>query len=63
MNEDTQAPEAIAVIGMAGRFPGASNPDEFWQNLIARLRDENQTIARLHDQIIFSIPHHTSQKD
>ena len=23
----------IAVIGMAGRFPGADNPDEFWQNL------------------------------
>ncbi|MES2660595.1 MAG: amino acid adenylation domain-containing protein [Verrucomicrobiota bacterium] len=35
MNEDPQAPEAIAVIGMAGRFPGAQNPDEFWQNLIA----------------------------
>jgi amino acid adenylation domain-containing protein len=35
MNEENQAPEAIAVIGMAGRFPGAQNPDEFWQNLIA----------------------------
>ena len=35
MNEDSQAPEAIAVIGMSGRFPGAANPDEFWQNLIA----------------------------
>ena len=23
----------IAVIGMAGRFPGASNIDEFWNNL------------------------------
>src|SRR5437660_5623215 len=23
----------IAIIGMAGRFPGASNVDEFWQNL------------------------------
>ena len=23
----------IAVIGMAGRFPGASNVEEFWQNL------------------------------
>ena len=23
----------IAVIGMAGRFPGAKNLDEFWQNL------------------------------
>jgi acyl transferase domain-containing protein len=24
----------IAVIGMAGRFPGARNLDEFWQNLL-----------------------------
>ncbi|BCU75555.1 amino acid adenylation domain-containing protein [Luteolibacter sp. LG18] len=34
MNEELQEPEAIAVIGMAGRFPGAQGPDEFWQNLI-----------------------------
>jgi acyl transferase domain-containing protein/acyl carrier protein len=27
-----QSPE-IAVIGMAGRFPGAKNIDEFWRNL------------------------------
>ncbi|NJP06799.1 MAG: acyltransferase domain-containing protein [Chloroflexaceae bacterium] len=25
--------EAIAVVGMSGRFPGARNIDEFWQNL------------------------------
>src|SRR5690348_14019789 len=24
---------AIAVIGMAGRFPGARDPDELWRNL------------------------------
>ncbi|MEO8615082.1 MAG: amino acid adenylation domain-containing protein [Luteolibacter sp.] len=35
MNEDTHSTEAVAVIGMAGRFPGARNPDEFWQNLVA----------------------------
>ena len=35
MSEQQQEPEAIAVIGMSGRFPGAANPDEFWQNLIA----------------------------
>ena len=23
----------IAVIGIAGRFPGAKNVDEFWKNL------------------------------
>ncbi|MFZ4302344.1 amino acid adenylation domain-containing protein, partial [Streptomyces cinereoruber] len=26
---------ALAVIGMACRFPGASTPDELWQNLVA----------------------------
>ncbi len=25
--------EGIAIIGMSGRFPGAKNLDEFWQNL------------------------------
>src|ERR1700733_5796654 len=25
----------IAIIGVAGRFPGAANVDEFWQNLVA----------------------------
>ncbi|WP_260606891.1 polyketide synthase, partial [Streptomyces sp. WAC08241] len=27
--------DALAVIGMACRFPGASTPDELWQNLVA----------------------------
>ncbi|MET9702721.1 SDR family NAD(P)-dependent oxidoreductase [Streptomyces griseus] len=27
--------DAIAIIGMSGRYPGARNPDEFWQNLTA----------------------------
>ncbi|MCW1886942.1 amino acid adenylation domain-containing protein [Luteolibacter flavescens] len=35
MNEELPPQEAIAVIGMAGRFPGADSPDEFWANLIA----------------------------
>ena len=26
-------PSAVAVVGMAGRFPGARNVDEFWSNL------------------------------
>ena len=25
--------DAVAVIGMAGRFPGARNVEEFWANL------------------------------
>ncbi len=28
-----ETPEAVAVIGMAGRFPQAANLREFWQNL------------------------------
>jgi acyl transferase domain-containing protein len=27
------APDAVAVIGMAGRFPGARDLEEFWRNL------------------------------
>src|SRR5262249_6838003 len=29
------APEPIAIVGMACRFPGASTPDAFWHNLRA----------------------------
>lgn len=32
-DENRSSPDAIAVIGLACRFPGASSPDEFWQNL------------------------------
>ena len=37
MNDETfenNTPEAIAIIGMSGRFPGAQNPEEFWRNLL-----------------------------
>lgn len=33
--ETAEAPDGIAIIGMAGRFPGANNIDELWQNLCA----------------------------
>jgi acyl transferase domain-containing protein len=32
---DAQHPDAIAVVGMAGRFPGAGGVDAFWDNLVA----------------------------
>ena len=41
----------VAVIGMAGRFPGARNIDEFWRNLangtesISRLSDDEMLAA------------------
>ncbi|SFS90387.1 SDR family NAD(P)-dependent oxidoreductase [Saccharopolyspora flava] len=33
--EDHKADEPIAIIGAAGRFPGARDLDEFWANLLA----------------------------
>ncbi|MEM6613963.1 MAG: beta-ketoacyl synthase N-terminal-like domain-containing protein, partial [Cyanobacteria bacterium P01_C01_bin.72] len=30
---EKQKNEAIAIIGMAGRFPGAKDIDEYWHNL------------------------------
>ncbi|MBV9790075.1 MAG: SDR family oxidoreductase [Chloroflexi bacterium] len=33
-SHDLTSSPAIAIIGMAGRFPGAHNPQELWHNLI-----------------------------
>ncbi|KAB8321066.1 SDR family oxidoreductase [Tolypothrix campylonemoides VB511288] len=38
--------EPIAIIGIAGRFPGAKNVDEFWQNL----RDGVESISFFTDE-------------
>ena len=47
MNKDSRPPvEGIAVIGLTGRFPGAKNVEEFWQNL----KDGAETITRFSDQ-------------
>lgn len=48
-NQDSQA-EGIAIVGMAGRFPGARNCQEFWENLVAGREsltrfDENDLLA------------------
>jgi amino acid adenylation domain-containing protein len=32
---DEQSLEGIAIVGMAGRFPGAESVEEFWANLVA----------------------------
>lgn len=36
----------IAIIGMAGRFPGARSLDDFWRNLV----DGNESISRFTEQ-------------
>ncbi|MCV7409095.1 polyketide synthase [Mycobacterium florentinum] len=48
---------AIAVIGMAGRFPGANNVSDFWDNLrrgeesIATLSEEDLRAAGVSDEV------------
>ena len=37
--------EGIAIVGMAGRFPGARDVAQFWQNLI----EGRETISRFSD--------------
>jgi acyl transferase domain-containing protein len=32
-SDDTQPPQGIAIVGMAGRFPGASTLRQLWENL------------------------------
>ena len=49
LKEDTI--EEIAVIGLAGRFPGSKNVDEFWQNL----RNGVDSISRFTDQELESL--------
>jgi acyl transferase domain-containing protein/acyl carrier protein len=41
----------IAIIGMVGRFPGAKNLDEFWQNL----RDGVESISFFTDEELASV--------
>jgi acyl transferase domain-containing protein/acyl carrier protein len=49
MSDNTMLPCTgleIAIIGMVGRFPGAGNIDEFWQNL----RDGVESVSFFTDQ-------------
>lgn len=49
---------AVAVIGMAGQFPGAENVAQFWENLsqgvesIARLSDEQLRSYGISDELL-----------
>lgn len=45
MTSEEQA-DQIAIVGMAGRFPGANNVDEFWNNL----RDGVESISFFSDE-------------
>ncbi|MER8370956.1 amino acid adenylation domain-containing protein [Mesorhizobium sp. M1378] len=47
-SEPKQDCNAVAIIGMAGRFPGAENVDQFWDNLV----DGIESIADLDEQTL-----------
>ncbi|MDT8369840.1 MAG: type I polyketide synthase, partial [Longimicrobiales bacterium] len=47
--DPTDVPDgAIAIVGMAGRFPGARSVAEFWRNL----REGRESITRLSDEML-----------
>jgi phthiocerol/phenolphthiocerol synthesis type-I polyketide synthase E len=50
-SEISKSREGIAIIGMAGRFPGAKNVDEFWQNL----RDGVESICFFSEEELESL--------
>jgi acyl transferase domain-containing protein len=44
--------EGIAIIGMSGRFPGARDVDQFWQNLVKGV----DSVTRFHeDELEYSV--------
>ena len=45
-NSDTDTIEAVAIIGTAGRFPGAKNVGEFWLNVVNGV----ESITRFSDE-------------
>ncbi len=63
MQHEDEFPESsgieIAIIGMAGRFPGASDIDAFWQNL----RDGVESITPLSDKDVLTRGASVSQLD
>lgn len=42
---DSQSARSIAVIGMAGRFPGASDVERYWQNLLGGVQSITHAAA------------------
>ncbi|MCL1472482.1 type I polyketide synthase [Argonema antarcticum] len=50
-SENSNSIDAIAIIGMAGRFPGAKNVDEFWRNI----RDGIESISFFSEEELKSL--------
>jgi phthiocerol/phenolphthiocerol synthesis type-I polyketide synthase E len=63
MPQEIDQLDRIAVIGMAGRFPGAPNLEQFWKNLcdgmesVTNFSDEQLAAAGVDPEIVRS-PHY-----
>lgn len=53
-NNDNDESGDVAVIGMAGRFPGASSVEEFWENLL----QGRESVSVLTEQLDTAEPGH-----
>lgn len=60
MSTNEPESDAVAIIGMAGRFPGARNIDEFWQNLcngsesVTFFTDQELIAAGVDEELLIS---------
>ena len=61
-NHNTMNLERIAVVGLAGRFPGASTLEQFWQNLCngveARTFFSDEELAATVDPALLAYPNY-----
>ena len=48
MSQTTDPSNRIAIVGMAGRFPGATNVQKFWENI----RNGIESISRFDDHLL-----------
>src|SRR5690349_20489567 len=58
---DLATPDSIAIVGISGRWPGASNPDELWANLCAGVESirpftESELVAAGFDPAVLQAP-------
>ncbi len=51
---ETPLVEPIAIVGLSGRFPGARNVEEFWQNLVAGV--ESVRAYSKEEQLALGVP-------
>ncbi|MBA2679780.1 MAG: polyketide synthase, partial [Ktedonobacteraceae bacterium] len=60
---DSSYDSTLALVGMAGRFPGAPDTEAFWQNIAARVKSirlfsDDELRAAGVDPALLSLPHY-----